>query len=210
MPDTKPLTHFCDTQGETKTARQKLGAITSVFRLSRPWLETGVAIRFYLNDNKVPQLLITTGSAMFGDPQHYPWTMGAIPNYQTEAHIFAKHNLATRARRENRRALSEQFVRQGLPDRAAADGLGVDHTGMVVKEASYEVTDPTVDFASRHSSGVWRRHAPDRRDSQSRRTNDPQGLRHRLEGGSLSEHSRQSAAGPKGYVRALARIVRPV
>src|SRR6202167_5586388 len=42
---------------------------------------TNAAIRSYLNDNKVPQLLITTGSAMFGDPQHYPWTMGAIPNY---------------------------------------------------------------------------------------------------------------------------------
>jgi branched-chain amino acid transport system substrate-binding protein len=25
------------------------------------------------------------------------------------------------------------------------DGLGVDHTGMVVKEVSYEVTEPTID-----------------------------------------------------------------
>jgi branched-chain amino acid transport system substrate-binding protein len=57
---------------------------------------TNVAIRSYLNDNKVPQLFISTGAAMFGDPQHYPWTMGGGLNYQTEAHIFAKHILATK------------------------------------------------------------------------------------------------------------------
>jgi branched-chain amino acid transport system substrate-binding protein len=57
---------------------------------------TNAAIRSYLNDNKVPQLLISTGASMFGDPHHYPWTMGNIPDYQTEAHIFAKHILRTR------------------------------------------------------------------------------------------------------------------
>jgi branched-chain amino acid transport system substrate-binding protein len=54
------------------------------------------AIRSYLNDNKVPQLFIATGASMFGDPKHFPWTMGGIPNYQTEAHIFAKHILASK------------------------------------------------------------------------------------------------------------------
>ncbi len=49
---------------------------------------TNDAVRSYLNDNKVPQLLIASGSNIFGDPEHYPWTMGAIPNYQTEAHIL--------------------------------------------------------------------------------------------------------------------------
>jgi hypothetical protein len=31
---------------------------------------TNQAIRVYLNDNKVPQLFITTGSTLFGDPTH--------------------------------------------------------------------------------------------------------------------------------------------
>ena len=30
------------------------------------------AIRQYLNDNKVPQLFVATGAAMFGDPEHFP------------------------------------------------------------------------------------------------------------------------------------------
>src|SRR5271156_1444214 len=32
---------------------------------------TNQAIRAYLNDNKVPQLLISTGSSLFGDPKHF-------------------------------------------------------------------------------------------------------------------------------------------
>jgi branched-chain amino acid transport system substrate-binding protein len=55
-----------------------------------------LAIRSYLNDGKIPQLFISTGASMFGDPEHYPWTMGWIPNYQTEARIFAKHILAAK------------------------------------------------------------------------------------------------------------------
>ena len=72
----------------------------------------------YLNDNKVPQLFVSTGASMFGDPQHFPWTIGWRPNYQTEAHIYAKHILADEARREDRRAVPERRLRQGLSDRA--------------------------------------------------------------------------------------------
>src|SRR5271156_5165750 len=50
-----------------------------------------LAIRQYLNDNKIPQLFVATGAAMFSDPEHFPWTIGSVPNFQTEAHIFAKH-----------------------------------------------------------------------------------------------------------------------
>ena len=48
---------------------------------------TNAAIRQYLNDNKVPQLFIASGAAMFSDPQHFPWTMGFIPNFRAEARI---------------------------------------------------------------------------------------------------------------------------
>ena len=81
---------------------------------------------------------------MFGDPQHYPWTMGAIPNYQTEAHVPAKHILATRP--DAKIGVLYQNDSYGKDYLIGLrDGLGVDHIGMVVKEASYEVTDPTVD-----------------------------------------------------------------
>src|SRR5579863_2049206 len=56
---------------------------------------SNAAVRQYLNDNKVPQLFVATGASMFGDPQHFPWTIGYQPNYQTEARIYARHILAT-------------------------------------------------------------------------------------------------------------------
>src|SRR5450432_3511309 len=55
-----------------------------------------LAIRQYLNDNNVPQLFVSTGASVFSDPEHFPWTIGFNPNYQTEAHIYAKDILATK------------------------------------------------------------------------------------------------------------------
>ena len=67
-----------------------------------------LAIRPYCNDNKVPQLFLATGAAEFADPEHFPWTMGYNPSYETEAHIYAKHILKTKPQRQDRGALSER------------------------------------------------------------------------------------------------------
>jgi branched-chain amino acid transport system substrate-binding protein len=102
------------------------------------------AIRQYLNDNKVPQLFVATGAAMFSDPAHFPWTMGWQPNYQTEAKIFAKHILKTKP--DAKIAVLYQndgFGKDYLT--GLKDGLGSDHASMVIKEASYETSEPTVD-----------------------------------------------------------------
>ena len=101
-------------------------------------------VRQYLNDNKVPQLFVSTGATMFSDPQHFPWTMGYNPTYRTEAHIYAKHILATKP--DARIAVLYQNDDSGRDYLTSLkDGLGPDKEGMIVKEASYEVTDPTVD-----------------------------------------------------------------
>jgi branched-chain amino acid transport system substrate-binding protein len=54
---------------------------------------TNTAIRSYLNANKVPQLFIHSGANKWNDPKHFPWTMGFIPSYGTEAHIYARYIL---------------------------------------------------------------------------------------------------------------------
>jgi len=103
-----------------------------------------LAIRQYLNDNKVPQLFVSTGASVFSDPEHFPWTMGYNPNYQTEAHIYAKDILATKP--DGKIALLYQndgFGKDYL--KGLQDQLGADHAGMVVKTASYETSEPTVD-----------------------------------------------------------------
>ena len=105
---------------------------------------TNAAVHQFLNDNKVPQLFVATGASMFTDPQHFPWTMGFRPNYQTEAHIYAKHILATKP--DAKVAVlyqNDAFGKDYLIGLKYA--LGPDHAGMIVKEASYEVSEPTVD-----------------------------------------------------------------
>jgi branched-chain amino acid transport system substrate-binding protein len=105
---------------------------------------TNAAIRSYLNENKVPQLFVITGANMFGDPQHYPWTMAVSPPYQTAAHIFAQHILASTPDAkigvlyQNDNLGKDYLV--GL-----RNGLGHDHEAMIIKEVSYEVAEPTVD-----------------------------------------------------------------
>jgi branched-chain amino acid transport system substrate-binding protein len=102
------------------------------------------AIRQYLNDNKVPQLFVATGAAIFADPQHFPWTIGWQPNYVTEAKIFAKHVLKTKP--DAKIAIIYQndgFGKEYLA--GLKEGLGADKAGMVIKEASYETSEPTVD-----------------------------------------------------------------
>ncbi|MFZ2105262.1 MAG: ABC transporter substrate-binding protein [Roseiarcus sp.] len=116
---------------------------------------TNAAIRSYLNDNKVPQLFISTGSSLFGDPKHFPWTMGNIASYQTEAHIFAKHILAIKPDAEiGVLYQNDGYGRDYLT--GLHEGLGSDHAGMLVKEVSYEVSEPTVDsqVATLQGAGV--------------------------------------------------------
>ncbi len=105
---------------------------------------TNAAIRSYLNDKKVPQILIGGTAAMFGDPQHYPWTMGALPTAQTEARIFARQILKTRPDAK----IGVLYQNDGFGKDyliGLRDGLGMDHAAMMIKEVSYEVSDPTVD-----------------------------------------------------------------
>jgi branched-chain amino acid transport system substrate-binding protein len=102
------------------------------------------AIRQYLNDNKAPQLFVATGAAMFSDPKNFPWTMGWQPNYQTEARIFAKHILKTKPDAK----IAALYQNDGFGKDyliGLKDGLGADHAGMVIKEVSYETSEPTVD-----------------------------------------------------------------
>src|SRR5450631_3666299 len=89
------------------------------------------AVRQYLNDNQVPQLFVATGASMFADPEHFPWTMGWQPNYQTEATIFGKHILATKPDAK----IGILYQNDGFGKDYVTGikaGLGPDHAGLVV------------------------------------------------------------------------------
>ena len=105
---------------------------------------TNLAVRPYLNENKVPQLFGAAGADQLDDPQNYPWTVGFNPATGTEGRIYAKHILATKP--DAKVGVLYQNDQLGKTFLAGVrDGLGAEHTGALVKEASYEVTDPTVD-----------------------------------------------------------------
>jgi branched-chain amino acid transport system substrate-binding protein len=101
------------------------------------------AVQKYLNDRKVPQLLASTGATRFTDPKNFPWTIAFNPNYQSEAHIYAKYILANYPNAKiailyQNDDLGKDYVK-GLKD-----GLGA-KASMIVAEQSYELSDPTVD-----------------------------------------------------------------
>ncbi len=61
--------------------------------------EPQTAVRQYLNDNKVPQLFVSTGATTFDrDYTTYPCTLGWQPDYEAEGAIYGKYvvkNLAS-------------------------------------------------------------------------------------------------------------------
>ena len=102
------------------------------------------SVRQYLNDARIPQLFVATGASMFADPQHFPWTMGWQPNYQTEAVIFGKTIAATKPDAK----IGVLYQNDGFGKDyliGLKRGLGPDRAGMVIKEATYETSEPTVD-----------------------------------------------------------------
>jgi branched-chain amino acid transport system substrate-binding protein len=102
------------------------------------------AIHQYMNAKKVPQLFVATGATKWGDPSHFPWTIGWQPSYQTEAKIYVKYLLQTKP--DAKIAILYQNDDYGKDYlKGIKDGLGDKAAKMIVSEASYEVTDPTVD-----------------------------------------------------------------
>ncbi len=102
------------------------------------------AIRGYLNDNKVPQLLVATGADKWNDPKHFPWTIGWQPSYRIEARIYARYilknlpNAKIAVLYQNDDFGKDYLIglQEGLSDKAGK---------MIVATKTYETTDPTVD-----------------------------------------------------------------
>ncbi len=105
---------------------------------------TNTAIVKYLNAKKVPHLFITSGGAEFADAKTFPWTMGWRVNYVSEARVYGKYLLQVRP--DAKIAVLYQHDDAGRDARRGLrEGLGERATKMIVAEASYEVTDPSVD-----------------------------------------------------------------
>jgi branched-chain amino acid transport system substrate-binding protein len=105
---------------------------------------SNTAIEKYMNGKKVPQLFVATGATKFGDPAHFPYTMGWQPPYAAEARIYAQHILETHPNaRIGVLMQNDDFGKDYVS--GFEDGLGDRAKTMIVSRVTYEVTDPTID-----------------------------------------------------------------
>jgi branched-chain amino acid transport system substrate-binding protein len=105
---------------------------------------SNTAIQKYMNAKKVPQLFVATGATKWGDYKHFPWTMGWQPTYQSEGHIYAQFLLKNHP--NSKIAILYQNDDYGKDYvKGLKDGLGDKAKAMIVADAPYETSDPTVD-----------------------------------------------------------------
>jgi len=105
---------------------------------------TNGAVQKYLNGKKIPQLFLASGATKWADPEHFPWTMTFTWTYQAEARVYASYVLkhmpdAKIAILYQNDDFGKDFLK-GFQQR-----FGDKASSLIVKEATYEVTDATVD-----------------------------------------------------------------
>lgn len=102
------------------------------------------AIHKYMNARRVPHLFLNSGAAKWADPANFPWTMGWNANYQVEGRIYAQHILTTKPNAKVAILVqNDDFGKDYL--KGVLDALGDKAKTMVVAQASYEASDPTID-----------------------------------------------------------------
>ena len=102
------------------------------------------AVQKYLNAKKVPQLFAATGASRFSDPKKYPWTIGFNPSYVVEGRIYGQYILKDHPDAKIGVLYQNDDVGKDYL-RGLKSGLGARASKMIVAEAAYEVSDPTVD-----------------------------------------------------------------
>lgn len=105
---------------------------------------TNSAIVKYMNAKSVPHIFLASGASKWGDHKSSPWTMGWYPTYRSEGVIYGTYI------RENMKDAKIAILSQN--DDYGKDfvngfkaGLGEAAGKLIVKELTYEVSEPTVD-----------------------------------------------------------------
>jgi ABC-type branched-subunit amino acid transport system substrate-binding protein len=105
---------------------------------------TNSAIVKYVNGKAVPHIFLATGASKWGDVANYPWTMGWYPTYRSEGMIYGTYIRDTI--KDAKIAILSQnddYGRDFVSGFKA--GLGEAADKLIVKELTYEVSEPTVD-----------------------------------------------------------------
>src|SRR5438477_4971527 len=118
--------------------------------------EPQTAVRQYLNQNKVPQLFVSTGATTFDrDYTTYPWTIGWQPDYEAEGAIYGKYVVAQRPNAKIGVLYQNDDYGQDYL-RGFKAGLG-SHQSQIVTAQPYDLsatTPPAVQMAKIKASGA--------------------------------------------------------
>ena len=118
--------------------------------------EPQTAVRQYLNDNKVPQLFVSTGATTFDrDWSTYPWTIGWQPDYEAEGSIYGKY-IAKNLPNAKLGVLYQNDDYGNDYLRGLNAGLTQQHTTQIVATAPYDLsgTPPAAQVAKLKASGA--------------------------------------------------------
>ena len=105
---------------------------------------SNTAIHKYMNTKKVPHMFLATGASKWNDPKNNPWTIGFNPNYHSEGKLYAQHILANKPNAKIAVLMQNDDYGKDYFN-GFKDGLGAKAASMIVSQATYEVTDPTID-----------------------------------------------------------------
>lgn len=105
---------------------------------------TNVVIAKYLNGKQVPHLVVASGSGKLDDPAGLPWTAPFYASQAMEGQLYGQFvrtakpgaKIAILYQNDDYGKGNVEAFKRGLGDKAAT---------MVVKEASYELSDATID-----------------------------------------------------------------
>ena len=105
---------------------------------------SNIAVEKYLNDRRIPQLFVGGRATRFEDPVNFPWTMGFAPNLRTEIRVYARFILDNYPNAKVGLLYQNDESGKGYLT-GLKEALGSRAGELLVSEASYDVTDPTVD-----------------------------------------------------------------
>jgi len=106
--------------------------------------EHALAVRQYLNEQKVPQLFVGSGAApIAAQHKQYPWTIGLLPSFPGEGAIYGRQIAATKPKAKIGVLYENDEYGQELLA-GLKRGLGT-HASQIVATQSYALLDPTVD-----------------------------------------------------------------
>jgi branched-chain amino acid transport system substrate-binding protein len=107
--------------------------------------EQNLATRPFLNQLGVPQLFVSSGASTWGrDAKRFPWTIGFIPSYPTEAKLLARYLLTHQKKPKPRIAILYQNDTYGQDIfNGFKHALGAKKS-LIVASKGYDPTEPDV------------------------------------------------------------------